>query len=70
MGRRVDLDDITDVHGVAEIIGVKRNTVAVLQGRHADMPRPVIDLGKGRCLLWLRSEVEQWARRTGRLPRS
>jgi serine/threonine protein kinase len=35
--------------------------------RAAKMPRPVVDLGRGRPLLWLRSEVEAWARSTGRL---
>jgi predicted DNA-binding transcriptional regulator AlpA len=24
------------------------------------MPRPVVDLGQGRCKLWLRTEIEQW----------
>ena len=39
---------------------VQRNTVSQYQRRYSDMPRPIIDLGQGRCKLWLRSELEQW----------
>ena len=37
--------------------------------RYADMPRPVVELGEGRVRPWLRPEIEEWARRTGRLGR-
>jgi glutathione-regulated potassium-efflux system ancillary protein KefG len=30
------------------------------QARYDDMPRPVIDLGRGRSKLWMRQEVERW----------
>jgi len=59
--RTVVIDDLLDAHGVAEILGVARhNTVSVYQHRYPDMPRPVIDLGKGRVKLWLRPEIENW----------
>jgi hypothetical protein len=29
---------------------------------------PTVDMGTGRCLLWLRQDVEAWALGTGRLP--
>ena len=62
MARTVVIEDLLDAHGVAEILGVARhNTVSVYQHRYADMPRPVVDLGKGRVKLWLRPEIEEWA---------
>jgi predicted DNA-binding transcriptional regulator AlpA len=57
----IDPDDLLDAHGVAEVLGLSHSTsVATYRRRHADFPRPVVDLGTGRCLLWLRSDVEQW----------
>ena len=62
MGRQVDLDDLIDANGVAQLLGLAhRNTVSVYQHRHEDMPRPVLNLGNGRVKLWLRPEVERWA---------
>ena len=62
MSRQVAIDDLLDAHGVAELLGLSHyNTVSVYQHRYDDMPRPVIDLGKGRVKLWLRSEIERWA---------
>lgn len=61
MSRLVEAKDLIDAKGVAEILGLsQRNTVSSYQRRYADMPRPVIDLGQGRCKLWLRTEVEAW----------
>jgi glutathione-regulated potassium-efflux system ancillary protein KefG len=58
----VAIDDLLDAHGVAELLGLSHpNTVSVYQHRYTDMPRPAIDLGKGRVKLWLRSELESWA---------
>ena len=64
MGRRVDVDDLIDSHAVAEILGLAQfNSVSGYQRRYPDMPRPVVDMGSGRCKLWLRSEIETWARK-------
>jgi glutathione-regulated potassium-efflux system ancillary protein KefG len=69
MPRMVDIDDLIDANDVADLIGVThRNTVSQYQQRYPDMPRPVIDLGAGRCKMWLRSEITAWARSSGRLP--
>lgn len=58
----VDTEDLIDARGVAEILGLSApNTVSVYQHRYADMPRPVVNLGRGRCMLWLRVEIKQWA---------
>jgi predicted DNA-binding transcriptional regulator AlpA len=62
MGRKVDVDDLLDANGVAEILGLAhRNTVSVYQHRYDDMPRPVREFGDRRTKLWLRTEVERWA---------
>jgi glutathione-regulated potassium-efflux system ancillary protein KefG len=58
----VQTEDLIDARVVAEILGLKhRNTVSEYQTRYADMPRPVVDLGRGRPRLWLRQEIKAWA---------
>ena len=67
MGKKVDVDDLIDASRVAEMLRLsQRNTVSSYQRRYPDMPRPVVDLGAGRCKMWLRSEISQWAAETGR----
>jgi predicted DNA-binding transcriptional regulator AlpA len=62
MGIRVDIDDLLDARGVAELLGLSHpNTVSVYQHRHTDMPKPALDLGERRVKLWLRSEIKAWA---------
>lgn len=61
MSRRVLVGDLIDAHDVAEILGLThRNTVSQYQTRYPDMPRPVVNLGRGRPMLWLRPEIERW----------
>jgi predicted DNA-binding transcriptional regulator AlpA len=65
---RVNIEDLIDAQAVAELLGLsQRTSVSVYQRRYADMPRPLVDLGPGRPRLWLRSEIESWARKTGRV---
>ena len=67
MTRKIDVDDLIDAQAVAKILGLaQRNTVSLYQHRYADMPRPVVDLGRGRCKMWLRPEIVTWAENTGR----
>ena len=62
MTRMVAIEDLLDAHGVAKLLGLSHpNTVSVYQHRYADMPRPALDLGKGRVKLWLRPEIERWS---------
>lgn len=62
MGRTVDVDDLLDANGVAELLGLAhRNTVSVYQHRYHDMPRPVREFGDRRVKLWLRPEIQRWA---------
>lgn len=61
MGEKIDSQDVIDAQGVAELLGLaQRNTVSLYQRRYPEMPRPIIDLGQGRCKLWLRSEILAW----------
>lgn len=61
MAGRVLIDDLIDAHEVAQILGLThRNTVSQYVHRYPDMPRPVLDLGRGRPSLWLRPEIERW----------
>ena len=67
MGRKVDVSDLIDSRAVAELLGLAQlNTVSGYQRRYPDMPRPAVDMGQGRCKLWLRAEIEVWASKTGR----
>lgn len=63
VGRRIDIDELIDATDVAEIVGLAQsNSVYVYQRRYPDMPRPVLDRGPSRAKLWLRPEIEAWAR--------
>lgn len=56
-------EELIDAQGIAELLGLaQRNTVSGYQRRYPDMPRPVIDLGPGRPRLWMRSDIECWAK--------
>jgi predicted DNA-binding transcriptional regulator AlpA len=57
----VATEDLIDARGVAEILGLSHpNNVSVYRHRYPDMPRPAVNLGRGRCVLWLRPEIEHW----------
>ncbi len=59
----VRTEDLIDAYEVAEILGLSnRNGVSVYQSRYPDMPRPVIDRGQGRTRLWVRKDIEKWAK--------
>lgn len=62
MTRMIDADDVIDAREIATMLGLSHsNTVSLYQRRYPDMPRPVIDMGQGRCKLWLRAEIETWS---------
>ena len=65
---KVETEDLIDSPGVAKLLGLSRyNSVSMYRRRYDDFPEPVVE--KGRCLLWRRRDIEQWAKATGRLPR-
>ena len=62
MSPTIRTEDLIDAQDVARILGLShRNTVSQYLRLYAEMPRPVLDLGRGRPRLWLRPEVEAWA---------
>jgi predicted DNA-binding transcriptional regulator AlpA len=57
---RLDARDLLDSTEVAEVIGLANpKGVAVYRRRYRDFPAPAVQ--KGRCVLWLRTEIEAWA---------
>jgi predicted DNA-binding transcriptional regulator AlpA len=56
----LDPEDLIDAQGVAELLGLSQRNSVSAQRRYPGMPRPVVDLGQGRCKLWLRSEIKAW----------
>ena len=59
----VDPADLLDSHDVAAVLGLaSHRAVSTYRGRYADFPAPLIEKGAGRCVLWLRSDVEAWAK--------
>jgi len=54
-------EDLLDANEVAEHLGLNRRTsVSVYRSRYDDFPAPIID--KGRCVLWLRQDIERWTK--------
>lgn len=65
MTPKVNTEDLIDARGVAEILGLSQpESVSTYQRRYPDMPRPIINLGHKRPRLWIRQEIEVWARRS------
>ena len=61
MAPKIDPDDLIDSHGIAELLDLShRSSVSTYRSRYDDFPAPVVDMGAGRCLLWLRADVEVW----------
>lgn len=54
-----DIVDLVDTDDIAEMLGLSsRRAVSVYRTRYDDFPTPAVE--KGRCVLWLRSDVEAW----------
>jgi predicted DNA-binding transcriptional regulator AlpA len=63
---KVDPAELIDANEVAALLGLaRRQAVSTYRGRYPDFPVPIIS--KNQCVLWLRADVERWARATGRL---
>lgn len=57
----IDPNDLIDAHGIAALLDLShRSSVATYRKRYDDFPQPVVDMGAGRCLLWLRKDIESW----------
>jgi hypothetical protein len=65
--RRLPASDLVGTQEIADRLGLShRETVNTLRRRHADFPAPFGRIGAVRIWSW--TDVEAWARRTGRLP--
>lgn len=62
--RKLDLVGVTEVK---EFLGVSRQRVHQLIRDDTGFPNPVAELAAGR--IWLREDIEEWARSCGRLER-
>jgi glutathione-regulated potassium-efflux system ancillary protein KefG len=61
MSPLIRTEDLVDAQELAEMLGLAHpNSVSTYQHRYSDMPRPVLDLGRGRPKLWLRPIVLDW----------
>jgi glutathione-regulated potassium-efflux system ancillary protein KefG len=57
----VKTEELADAHDLAALLRLSHpNSVSTYQRRYPDMPRPVLDLGRGRPKLWLRPDVVAW----------
>jgi hypothetical protein len=57
----VETTDLIDSAGVAALLRLANSrAVSTYRKRYADFPAPVVEMGAGRCLLWLRADVEAW----------
>ena len=66
MARRVDPAQLVGAAEIAERLHMKQNHIVhEWRRRYADFPEPIAILKQG--MVWLWPEIEQWARRTGRL---
>jgi hypothetical protein len=66
MGRRIEANQLVGAAEIADRLGVA-HTQAVHNWRlrHEDFPKPISELEAG--LIWYWPDVEEWARKTGRL---
>jgi glutathione-regulated potassium-efflux system ancillary protein KefG len=57
----IDPDDLVDSNEVAALLGLSSSTaVSTYRQRYNDFPQPVVVKGSGKCILWLRGDVEAW----------
>lgn len=62
MAPNIDPKELVDARWVATRLGLSHpNSVTTYLRRYPEMPRPVVDLGRGRSRLFLKSEIEAWA---------
>lgn len=59
--------DVLDIHGVADLLHIKRSSVnTLLVRKEASFPKPIYEVrGKNRhpIRLWWRADVENWLQR-------
>lgn len=61
--RRVNPADLLDAAQVATLLGLtNQKGVGSYRSKYADFPQPAVTRNSGRCLLWLRQDIERWRR--------
>jgi hypothetical protein len=60
------MEDLVGAAEIAELLGVTRQRVDAIARTHSDFPQPAAELAAGR--IWHRKQIEEWARRAGRIP--
>jgi len=64
---KVNTEDLVGAAEVARILGLSHpNSATTYLRRYDDFPKPVVDLAESRVRLWLRPDIEQWAKRRRR----
>jgi len=58
-------DELVGIHEITLMLGVTRQRVDKISRTDPDFPAPVAELHAGR--IWRKSDVEDWARGTGRI---
>jgi transposase-like protein len=65
-GRKVDVGDLVGAAEIADRLGIAQpQTVHSWRRRYEDFPTPVAKLKQ--ALVWAWPDIEEWARRTGRV---
>ena len=60
---KIDPAQLIDAGEVAALLGLnKRTSVSVYRSRYPDFPTPMITKNSGKCDLWLRGDIERWAK--------
>jgi hypothetical protein len=57
-------DHLMDLSAIADLLGVSKQRVQQLQAA-GKLPEPTADLRIGK--VWLRVDIDKWARETGRI---
>ena len=61
--KKIDPDDLIDVGEVQALLGLAQpNAVSLYLNRYPDMPRPIVVRSNGKTRLWVRQEIEAWAK--------
>ena len=60
---KIDPADLLDAGEVADLLGLSlRQAVSTYRSRYPDFPTPIVSKNSGLCSLWLRSDIEKWAK--------
>jgi predicted DNA-binding transcriptional regulator AlpA len=57
-------EDLLDAGEVADLLGLSsRAAVSVYRNRYEDFPPPFVEKSSGKCILWLRRDIERWVQK-------